>query len=132
MSRRWAVILAGGDGGRLRSMTRSIAGDDRPKQFCALVGEDSLLTETPRRAARAVPAHRTLVVANREPERLYCGLPSVDFSRQVLSARPDRLAVLPVRGVHWSDLGDPDRVLATRRRARTMPMRELNPVSISA
>jgi len=53
-------------------------------------------------------------------ERLYCGLPSVDFSRQVLTARPDRLAVLPVRGVHWSDLGDPARVLATRRRTQTM------------
>jgi mannose-1-phosphate guanylyltransferase len=48
-------------------------------------------------------------------ERLYCGLPSMDFSRHVLTARPDRLAVLPVRDVHWSDLGDPDRVLATRR-----------------
>ena len=303
MSRHWAVILAGGDGVRLRSMTRTIAGDDRPKQFCALVSEEALLTETRRRAALAVPAHRTLVVVNRaherfytplladvrtrlvvaqpenrgtapailyallvlaarqaasdtvalypsdhfvsddaaftgqieeafagaarrpdlvtllgiapdgaepgygwiEPgapslrqvrrfwekpsvedaerlraqgwlwnsfvmvgrvstmlalvrmtapdlhrsfseiaatlgtvggvpalERLYCGLPSVDFSRQVLSARPDALAVLPVRGVHWSDLGDPERVLTTRRRARTMPMRELIPVSISA
>jgi len=308
MSRHWGVILAGGDGVRLRSMTRSIAGDDRPKQFCPLVSEETLLTETRRRAALAVPAHRTLVVVNRaherfytplladlrtslvvaqpenrgtapailyallvlatrqagsdtvvfypsdhfvsddaafsgqieeafagtarrpdlvtllgiapdraepgygwiepgEPvagapsqrqvrrfwekpamadaerfraqgwlwnsfvmvgrvstllalvrltapdlhrsfaeiagtlgtlgetpalERLYCGLPSVDFSRQVLSARPDHLAVLPVRGVHWNDLGDPERVLATRRRARTMPMRELVPVSISA
>jgi hypothetical protein len=65
-------------------------------------------------------------------ERLYCGLPSVDFSRQVLSARPDSLAVLPVRGVHWNDLGTPERVLATRRRARTMPLREPVPVSISA
>ena len=65
-------------------------------------------------------------------ERLYCGLPSVDFSRQVLSARPDSLAVLPVRGVHWNDLGDRERVLASRRRARTMPVRGLIPVSISA
>jgi hypothetical protein len=47
----WAVILAGGDGVRLRSMTRGIAGDDRPKQFCPLVGEDALLTETRKRAA---------------------------------------------------------------------------------
>jgi mannose-1-phosphate guanylyltransferase len=64
-------------------------------------------------------------------ERLYCGLPSVDFSRQVLSARPDRLAVLPVRGVHWNDLGDPERVLATRRQTQGMPMREptLEPIS---
>jgi len=48
-------------------------------------------------------------------ERLYCGLPSVDFSRQVLNVRPDRLAVLRLRGVRWNDLGDPERVLATRR-----------------
>lgn len=310
MSRQWAVILAGGDGVRLRSMTRSITGDDRPKQFCALVGPDALLTETRRRAALAAPAHRTLVVVNRaherfytplladlrtrvvaaqpenrgtapailyallvlaarqaaadtvaflpsdhfvsddaafmgqverafdgcarhpdlitllgitpdraepgygwiepgEPvgggdgrgprhvrrfwekpgaaeaerfraqgwlwnsfvmvgrvstllalvrltvpdlyrsfaeisaalgtvgefaalERLYCGLPAVDFSRQVLTARPDRLAVLPVRGVDWNDLGDPERVLATRRRTHAMPMREPVPVPMSA
>jgi len=50
----------------------------------------------------------------------------------VLSARLDRLAVLPVRGVHWNDLGDPEGVLARRRRARTMHVRELLPVSISA
>jgi hypothetical protein len=31
---RWAVILASGDGTRLRSFTRSITGDERPKQFC--------------------------------------------------------------------------------------------------
>jgi hypothetical protein len=49
----------------------------------------------------------------------------------VLTARPDRLAVLPVRGVHWKDLGDPERVLATRRRTQAMPMREptLEPIS---
>ena len=32
----WALILVGGDGVRLRPLTRHIAGDDRPKQFCAL------------------------------------------------------------------------------------------------
>jgi hypothetical protein len=69
-------------------------------------------------------------------ERLYCGLPSLDFSRQVLTARPDRLSVLPVRGVHWSDLGDPERVLATRRRVEAglpeLPTVEPIPKLISA
>jgi hypothetical protein len=62
---------------------------------------------------------------------LYCGVASVDFSWQVLTARPDRFPVQPVRGVHWNDLGDPDRVLATRRRTQAMPMREpiLEPIS---
>ena len=303
--RSWAVILAGGDGVRLRAMPRGLAGDDRPKQFCALVGPEALLTETRRRAALAAPAHRTLVVVNRaherfytplladlraqavaaqpenrgtapailyallvlatrqasqdvvvflpsdhfvsddavfmgqvqqafegcarrpdlvtllgvgpdraepgygwiEPgdpipggeeaglrrvrrfwekpsaadaqafraqgwlwnsfvmvgrvstllvmiqravpelhrsfaeiaaslgtvgefralERLYCGLPGVDFSRQVLAAYPERLAVLPVRGIDWNDLGDPERVLATRRRAHARPATEAVP-----
>ena len=30
----WAVLLAGGDGVRLRGLTESIVGDQRPKQFC--------------------------------------------------------------------------------------------------
>ena len=34
----WAVILAGGDGNRLQTLTRQIAGDDRPKQFCSVMG----------------------------------------------------------------------------------------------
>jgi mannose-1-phosphate guanylyltransferase len=32
------VILAGRDGARLRSLTRLVSGDDRPKQFCSLMG----------------------------------------------------------------------------------------------
>src|SRR5262249_1961154 len=34
---RWAGILAGGDGTRLRAFTRQLAGDDRPKQFCRIL-----------------------------------------------------------------------------------------------
>jgi mannose-1-phosphate guanylyltransferase len=283
-----AVILAGGDGSHLRALTRAMAGDDRPKQFCALVGAATLLTATRRRTALTVPPHRTLVVVYRaheifytplladlrvqavaaqpenrgtapailyalfilasrgaaqdsvmvlgatvlrpdlvtllgvapdraepgygwiEPDelvagtdgkvrhvrsfwekpaaadaerirqqgwlwntfvmvgrvstllalvrltapdlyrsfteiapalgavgdwralnRLYCGLPSMDFSRHVLTARPDRLAVLPVRDVHWSDLGDPERVLASRRwtGATSEVLRACEPIS---
>lgn len=48
----WAVILAGGDGTRLKSLTRKIAGDERPKQFCSVLGGETLLEETQRRAGR--------------------------------------------------------------------------------
>ena len=40
---RWGVILAGGDGKRLLPLTRRISGDDRPKQFCSVMGKDTLL-----------------------------------------------------------------------------------------
>src|SRR5580692_9854212 len=45
-SHLWSVLLAGGDGVRLRDLTRRIAGDSRPKQFCRIVGEQSLFRET--------------------------------------------------------------------------------------
>ena len=59
---RWGLILAGGDGKRLLSLTRRIAGDDRPKQFCAIVGDETLLQQTRRRVSRLVPRWRTEVV----------------------------------------------------------------------
>ena len=34
----WGVLLAGRDEIRLRDLTTSIVGDDRPKQFCPVVG----------------------------------------------------------------------------------------------
>ena len=38
-----AIILAGGDGTRLKSLTRRITGDERPKQFCPLLDGNTLL-----------------------------------------------------------------------------------------
>jgi mannose-1-phosphate guanylyltransferase len=40
------VLLAGGDGIRLRDLTVRIVGDHRPKQFCPIVGPESLLSQT--------------------------------------------------------------------------------------
>lgn len=45
---------------------------------------------------------------------LYSRLGEVNFSRDVLEASPENLAVLRVRGLKWSDLGRPHRVLAAR------------------
>jgi mannose-1-phosphate guanylyltransferase len=59
----WAVVLAGGEGMRLRSVTRAIVGDDRPKQYVPLISADSLLRQTVARAARLSPRERTLVVS---------------------------------------------------------------------
>src|SRR5436309_3122243 len=70
-SERWAVILAGGDGMRLQSMTRSITGDDRPKQFVPVIGGGTLLDRTRRRVARSVVPGHTLFVVTEKHQRFY-------------------------------------------------------------
>jgi len=68
---RWGLILAGGEGERLRPLTRVVCGDDRPKQFCAVVGLETLLERTRRRAALAIPPARTVMALTRAHERFY-------------------------------------------------------------
>jgi mannose-1-phosphate guanylyltransferase len=68
---RWGVILAGGDGKRLLPLTRRITGDDRPKQFCSVMGEETLLQQTQRRISALVPPQRTLLVLTRTHEAFY-------------------------------------------------------------
>jgi mannose-1-phosphate guanylyltransferase len=60
----WALILAGGDGTRLQALTRLITGAPIPKQYCRIVGEQSLLEATLTRVGRLVPRERTLVIVN--------------------------------------------------------------------
>jgi mannose-1-phosphate guanylyltransferase len=68
------IILAGGDGTRLRPLTRRIAGDERPKQFCRLLDRETLLEQTVRRAGRLIPPEQTVAVVVRAHERYYAPL----------------------------------------------------------
>lgn len=58
----WAVVLAGGDGVRLRPLVRRASGDERPKQFCPLLGPRTLLRQTLDRVGLLIPHSRTVVV----------------------------------------------------------------------
>ena len=58
----WAIVLAAGDGTRLASLTTDSQGHHTPKQFCTLRHGRTLLADALARAARCVPAERTLVV----------------------------------------------------------------------
>jgi mannose-1-phosphate guanylyltransferase len=61
----WSVVLAGGEGSRLRPLVRQIHADGRPKQFAVIVGSRSLLRHTLDRSALLVPPWRTVVCATR-------------------------------------------------------------------
>ena len=57
--KRAAIILAGGEGSRLRSLTRAIAGDDRPKQFCPILNSRTLLDATRERVGLSIVSENT-------------------------------------------------------------------------
>ena len=53
--------------------------------------------------------------------RLYASVAVADFSKDVLTAGVARLAVLPVKGVAWNDLGEARRVRTTLARIGIFP-----------
>jgi mannose-1-phosphate guanylyltransferase len=62
----WAIILAGGEGRRLRGLVRRLMGADLPKQYCALIGRRSMLQHTLDRVALLIPPDRILSVITRD------------------------------------------------------------------
>jgi mannose-1-phosphate guanylyltransferase len=96
---RWGVILSGGDGMRLRSLTRLLTGDDRPKQFCTIVGAETLLAQTRQRVARIVRPERTLFVVAKSHAPFYgAELGQVPLQRMVV--QPGNRGTLPA--ILWS------------------------------
>ncbi len=84
---RWAVVLAGGSGTRLQSLTRKCFGENRPKQFCALFGGNTLLGHTRARISPFVSAQRTAYVVVEAHARYY--------NQQLSDAAPESIFVQP-------------------------------------
>ncbi len=58
----WGIILAGGEGERLKGFVREQVGSAIPKQFCAFVGRRSMLERTITRARLLIPSERLVVI----------------------------------------------------------------------
>ena len=84
----WSLILAGGDGIRLKSLTRAITGDPRPKQFCPLLDGETLLQRTRRRVDLLTRFDHQAVVVTRAHEEYYRPLLG-DLAPGRLVAQPD-------------------------------------------
>jgi mannose-1-phosphate guanylyltransferase len=105
----WAIILAGGEGVRLRPLVRRFFDEDRPKQFVQLLGETSLFRQTLDRLALLIPLERIVVVvqahhADYIPQDL-AGLPAAPTVLVQPAARGTGTAVL--FAAHWIHRRDP-------------------------
>jgi mannose-1-phosphate guanylyltransferase len=66
----WTIVLAGGEGRRLRPLMERWFGEHRPKQYCTFVGGRSMLWHTVGRAEQLSGAERMLIVAADHHEAL--------------------------------------------------------------
>lgn len=90
-SRRAAIILAGGEGVRLRSVTRLITGkDDVPKQFCPMVDGMTWFERTVKRVAHLVPIERSFIVVKQSHCGFYEPLVASLSYKQILAQPCDR------------------------------------------
>ncbi len=61
----WSIVLAGGDGERVKPFVLRWLGRHRPKQYCTFVGTRSMFEHALDRATRITSPKRTVVVAAR-------------------------------------------------------------------
>ena len=107
----WAIVLAGGEGTRLRSLTRYVCGDDRPKQYATLVGARSLLQLTLDRVAMDIAPERTVVVVRRDHAE-YLGDVAGGPWRLLAQPQDRGTAVAILWAAHWISWRDPGATVA--------------------
>jgi mannose-1-phosphate guanylyltransferase len=60
----WGIVLAGGEGTRVRDFLTHLCGGRGIKQFCAILGHRSMLEHTLARVERLIPRERILIVVS--------------------------------------------------------------------
>jgi mannose-1-phosphate guanylyltransferase len=67
--KRWGIVLAGGEGNRVKDFLSALCGGRGIKQFCSIFGGRSLLQMTLDRVQRLIPRERILIIVDkRHPE----------------------------------------------------------------
>lgn len=91
---KFAVILAGGEGSRLKALTRVILGDERPKQFCPILNGETLLGVTRERVALRIRPENILFSLTQQHEPFFRPLLR-DVSKHQLAVQPENKGTAP-------------------------------------
>jgi mannose-1-phosphate guanylyltransferase len=109
----WSIVLAGGQGLRLRRLVRRIHGEERPKQFATVTSERSLLRETLERIALLAPCDRTVIVTRADHAHYLLEEGEGRRMPHVLEQPADRgTAAGVLLPAHWVRARDPEAVVA--------------------
>lgn len=84
----WSIVLAGGEGERVKPLVLRWLGRHRPKQYCTFVGKRSMFEHTIDRATQISGPERTVIVAARHHRR--------ETGAQLRHRPIDRLLLQPV------------------------------------
>ena len=82
---RWGIVLAGGEGNRVRGFLSALCGGRGIKQFCSILGGRSLLQLTLDRVQRLIPRERILIIVDknhREAREQLAGWPQANIIYQ--------------------------------------------------
>lgn len=90
----WAILLAAGEGSRVRSFTMDAEGVSVPKQFYAVAGDESMLTWTLRRAARVVTSERIVTIVAAQHEHFWRSQ-LVEYEAQNVVVQPANRGTAP-------------------------------------
>ena len=86
----WAIILAGGEGVRLRTLTTDSSGRATPKQYCSLLGGSTLVQDAISRAQNIVGQDRLCAVVADSHEQWWCSALSPLRRRNILAQPRNR------------------------------------------
>lgn len=110
--RQYAIILAGGDGTRLRALTSKISGDNRPKQFCPLLGQETLFEQTRKRVEFLIPFENTTVILTHGHEPYFTGVADTGADNVLIQPRNRGTAPALLYALLRLSCGAPNRSVA--------------------
>lgn len=111
-SHHWGLVLAGGDGVRLKELTRWISGDDRPKQFCPLLGSRTMFEATRQRAEKSLSPDHIIFLLTRAHETYFRGLFDSQSTKRIVQPYNRGTAPAILCGLIAIARSDPDAIVS--------------------